>query len=237
MLLCRRIQYAVAEGDGEDRIGKSRPSHDDSARGEYSDIPRLRDDEVGLVVARETGRERMSQVIAKIDNLYTITEITPADKPAYVQHLAAKQIYDQTLNIPYPYAETDADWWINHVAEETKKQGRSVNWALRKNDGLLVGGIGFHGLELGKTHRAEIGYWLAKPFWGQGIMTKAVELVSDFAFKELGLVRITANVFLFNQGSSRVLEKAGFQLECILRKHYKKDDKIFDGKLYAKVKA
>ena len=173
----------------------------------------------------------------KIDNHYSITDIFPGDKSAYVKHLAEKQIYEQTLNIPYPYTDADADWWINHVAEETKKQGQSVNWAVRKSDGLLIGGIGFRGFEPGKSHRAEIGYWLAKPYWGQGIMANAAKLASDFAFKELGLVRITANVFLFNMGSCRVLEKAGFQLEGILRKHYKKDGNVFDGKLYAKLKA
>jgi RimJ/RimL family protein N-acetyltransferase len=50
------------------------------------------------------------------------------------------------------------------------------------------------------------------------------------------LIRITANVFAFNLGSARVLEKSGFQLEGFLRKHYKKDGKIFDGKLYAKIR-
>lgn len=172
----------------------------------------------------------------QLSNSFTITDVTPADKPAYLEHLQEKQIYDQTLNIPYPYTQADADWWINHVAEETQKQGRSVNWAIRRQDGYLMGGIGYHGLELGKSHKAEIGYWLAKPYWGQGVMTEAVKKVTDFAFSELGLIRITANVFDFNQGSARVLEKSGYQLEGHLRKHYKKAGNIFDGKLYAKVR-
>ena len=170
-----------------------------------------------------------------IDSSFYISDITESDKPAYVHHLQEKQIYDQTLNIPYPYSEKDAEWWINHIQEETSKQGRSVNWAIRSADGHLIGGIGFHDFELGKSHRAELGYWLAKPFWSQGIMTKAVEVVCGFAFKELNIVRITAHVFSFNLGSEKVLEKSGFQLEGILRKHYKKDGKIFDGKLYAKI--
>ena len=121
------------------------------------------------------------------------------------------------------------------MAETTARQGRSVNWAIRRSDGFLVGGIGFHDFELGKSHKAELGYWLAKSYWGQGIMTQAVDAVARFGFQEFGLLRITANVFHFNIGSARVLEKAGFQLEGYLRKHYKKDGKIFDGKLYAKV--
>lgn len=108
-----------------------------------------------------------------------------------------------------------------------------MNWAIRRTDGFLIGGIGYHDFELGKSHRAEIGYWLAKPYWGQGIMTEAVKKVAALAFEELGLVRITANVFHFNMGSAPVLKKAGFQLEGLLRKHYKKDGKVFDGRLYA----
>lgn len=172
----------------------------------------------------------------KLNNSFLITDITPVDKPAYLEHLKEKQIYDQTLNIPYPYTEKDADWWINHITDETQKQGRSVNWGIRRQDGYLIGGIGYHGLEVGKSHKAELGYWLAKSYWGKGLMTEAVKKVVEFGFAELGLIRITANIFDFNTGSARVLEKSGFQLEGHLRKHYMKDGKIFDGKLYAKVK-
>lgn len=168
------------------------------------------------------------------ENFY-VSDIRATDKPAYLEHLKEKQIYDQTLTIPFPYTEADAEWWVNHVDEVTQKQGRSVTWAIRRADGFLVGGIGFHDFELGKSHRAEVGYWLAKPYWGKGIMTETVKKVSDFGFQEFGLVRITANVFDFNIGSARVLEKVGFQLEGNLRKHYKKDGNIFDGKLYARI--
>jgi RimJ/RimL family protein N-acetyltransferase len=170
-----------------------------------------------------------------INEKISVSDITPKDKPAFIEHLKVKQIYDQTLAIPYPYTQSDADWWVNHVAEETQNQGRSVNWAIRRRDGYLIGGIGYHNLEVGKSHRAEIGYWLAEPYWGKGIMTEVVKKVSHFGFAELGLIRITANVFDFNAGSAKVLEKSGFRLEGILRSHYKKDAKIFDGRLYAKL--
>ena len=170
-----------------------------------------------------------------INDTFSITDICGDDKPAYLEHLADRQIYEQTLNIPHPYTEADAEWWINHVAEQTRRQGRSVNWAIRRSDGLLVGGIGYHDLELGKTHSAELGYWLARPYWGQGLMTAAVKRLSEYSFAELGLIRIAAHVFHFNVASARVLEKAGFQFEGRLRKHYKKDGKIFDGLVYARV--
>ena len=170
----------------------------------------------------------------KINDSYHISDITPADKFDFLEYFKEKQIYDQTLSIPFPYTEADADWWINHNIEAAQKQdGRSVNWAIRRSDNnSLIGGIGFLGLKIGKDHKSEIGYWLAKPYWNKGIMTEAAKKASEYAFKELGLIKITANVFHFNIGSARVLEKAGFQCEGHLRSHYKKDGKIFDGKLY-----
>ncbi len=171
-----------------------------------------------------------------MDGSFSLTDIVASDKAAYLEHLQEKEIYDRTLMIPNPYTEADADWWLNHVAEETRRQGRSVNWAIRGSDGLLVGGIGFHGLELGKTHRGELGYWLAKPYWRRGIMTEAVRRVAAFSFAEFGLIRIAADVFHFNIGSARVLEKAGFKLEGVLRKYYRKDGNVFDGMLYSKLK-
>jgi ribosomal-protein-alanine N-acetyltransferase len=166
---------------------------------------------------------------------FFVSDIEPGDKAAYLEHLQEKEIYDRTLAIPYPYTEEAADWWIQHVAEETKAQGRSVNWAIRRSDGYLIGGIGHHELVVGKTHKAEIGYWLAKPYWGRGIMTDAVRRVSDFSFRELQLIRLTAHVFAFNTASARVLEKAGYQLEGRLRLHYKKNGRLGDGLLYAKL--
>ena len=152
------------------------------------------------------------------DHFY-ISEIVSSDKPAYIELFNVKQIYDMTLAIPFPYTEADAEWWVNHVAELTQKQGHSVNWAIRRENGTLIGGIGFHDFELGKSHRAELGYWLAQPYWGHGLMTEAVKAVSDFGFNHFGLSRITAGVFIYNPGSARVLEKSGFQLEGVLRKY------------------
>ncbi len=170
----------------------------------------------------------------KINDSFYISDIIATDKPAYLEYLQEKQIYDQTLAIPFPYTEADADWWIDHNLEATRSQNnRSVNWALRRADDKLIGGVGFFGHKIGRDHKAELGYWLAKPYWGKGLMTEAVRKVAAYAFSELELMRITANVFVFNQASARVLEKAGFKLEGLLRSHYKKDGKIFDGKLYS----
>ena len=100
----------------------------------------------------------------------------------------------------------------------------------------LIGGCGLNDFEAGKSHRAEVGYWLAKPLWGRGIMTAAVQRVCQHAFEEFGLLKITAHVFIHNSASARVLEKCGFQQEGFLRKHFLKDGRFIDGWLFALLK-
>ena len=169
----------------------------------------------------------------KVNDSYYVAEISPTDKSAYLEHLSEKQIYDQTGSIPFPYTEADVLLWIQRVSEETKKQGHSVNWAIRRTDGFLIGSIGFRNFELGKSHSAEISYWLAKPYWNQGIMTEVVKKVCEFGFENFGLIRITAYIFDFNIGSARVLEKSGFQQEGCLRKYSKKDGNFLNCYLYS----
>ena len=156
-----------------------------------------------------------------------LTEIRPSDKSAFIEHLSDKGIYDNTLRIPYPYTEADADWWIEHVAKAAEREGRPIHWAIRKGPNL-IGCCALDGVELGKSYRAEIGYWLARSYWGQGIMTAVVRIACDLAFRELGLLKITATLFDFNRGSARVLEHCGFELEGRLRKHFLKDGKTID---------
>jgi [ribosomal protein S5]-alanine N-acetyltransferase len=168
-----------------------------------------------------------------VNDTIHLSEIRPSDKPALLEHLREKEIYDRTLRIPYPYTEADADDWLALVAKAIQQQGQPVQWAIRNEDGFLIGGCGFDGFQIGKSHRAEIGYWLAKPSWGKGIMTAVVRRACEFAFNEWGLVKITAHVFSFNTASARVLEKCGFEQEGYLKKHHRKDGQLIDARLYA----
>jgi RimJ/RimL family protein N-acetyltransferase len=165
-----------------------------------------------------------------------LSEFRSSDKDALIGHLNDRDIYDRTLRIPFPYTGTSADEWLALVAKITKQQGRPVQWAVRNSADALIGGSGFDGFQVGKSHRAEIGYWLAKPFWGRGIMTAVVQRVCQHAFEEFGLVKITAHVFSHNPASARVLEKCGFQQEGHLRKHFHKDGQFIDARLFALLK-
>jgi ribosomal-protein-alanine N-acetyltransferase len=175
-------------------------------------------------------------MLASLKSGFSIDTIKASDRDAYVEHLKEKEIYDFTLAIPYPYTQTHAEWYIDHIEQQTKvRNGIPVNFCIRNPQGQLIGGCGYHDLEPGKSHKAEIGYWLSKSYWGKGIMTEVVKYLVNHGFEQFDLARITATVFAHNQRSARVLEKTEFQKEGVLRKHYQKDGKVFDGILYARI--
>lgn len=165
-----------------------------------------------------------------------LSSIRETDKPALLEHLHSRDVYRTTLNIPHPYLEADADSWIHKRIEHTKRLPREVSFAIRDHETRLIGVVSADNLELGTAHKAEIGYWLAKPYWGQGIMTDAVKAYVRYAFDYLQLLRLTAHVLEMNIGSTRVLEKNGFKLEGHLRKHFCKNGELLDVRFYGLLK-
>ncbi len=103
-----------------------------------------------------------------------------------------------------------------------------MTFALRNQEGRLIGVVGADDLEVGTTHCARLGYWLAKPYWGRSLMTSAARRYVLYALDELDLTRLTAEVFCWNTASIRVLEKVGFQREGRLRKHREKEGSLVD---------
>jgi RimJ/RimL family protein N-acetyltransferase len=129
---------------------------------------------------------------------------------------------------PYPYTLRDAEAYIRRVNET---EPRTVFAIATESEA-----IGSIGLMLGvDVHRftAEMGYWLAEPFWGRGIMTNAVKSMAAYAIRELKLHRISAEPYTTNPASARVLEKAGFTREGILRSSVYKNGVVIDQILYS----
>ena len=81
-----------------------------------------------------------------------------------------------------------------------------------------------------------MGYYLAEPYWGQGIVTFAVKEACQRIFSETDILRIFAEPFAYNRASCRVLEKAGFICEGTLQSNAFRDGKVLDMKMYARVK-
>ncbi|MGH7129529.1 MAG: GNAT family N-acetyltransferase [Planctomycetaceae bacterium] len=164
-----------------------------------------------------------------------LTDFEWSDRAACVAHLnESEEFHRFTLTIPYPYTEADFEWWMGRRIEERRGQPPSVSWAIRETRGTLIGACGLKAIVPG--HQAEIGYWLARPYWGRGVTTAVVQALCGFAVRELELVRLTAHVVAENAASARVLEKNGFQCEGRLRKHVLKDGQFLDSRLFAWVR-
>lgn len=85
-------------------------------------------------------------------------------------------------------------------------------------DGEVVGGIGISVQTDIYRKNAELGYWLAEPFWGRGIISRVIPMIVKEGFNTLDITRIFAKPFHINPASHRVLVKSGFKLEAIFEK-------------------
>lgn len=143
-------------------------------------------------------------------------------------------IYRNTLLLPHPYNIKHAKDWIRINLKNYKiKQPSNYVFAI-EIDGKFSGAIGIHKIVYG--HKAELGYWLGREYWGRGIMSEAAKKVSQFAFQKFKLKRLYATAFPWNKASMRIMEKAGMKFEGILRADAKKNGKFLDHHIYAKIK-
>jgi RimJ/RimL family protein N-acetyltransferase len=139
----------------------------------------------------------------------------------------ARQLRDR---FPHPYTRANARAFL----AQATAGGAGVFLAIEA-DGEAVGGIGwFRGGDV-ERFSAEVGYWLGEAYWGRGITTAALRLVSDYAFASDGLLRLFAVPFADNLASVRVLEKAGYQREGVLRSAAVKFGRPRDQLLYSRI--
>ena len=132
---------------------------------------------------------------------------------------------------PNPYTLGDAMFWI---AANESKIPQYVFAA--EMDGELAGSCGVHLKEDVYRCSAEVGYWIAEPFWGKGIATEAVRQLLEQTTPQLPHIsRIYAEVFEHNKASMRVLEKNGFYLECIRKKAVIKNNTVMDDYVWVKL--
>ncbi len=161
-----------------------------------------------------------------------LREWRTSDAEAIVLHANNRKIWRNLRDrFPHPYELEDARQWIEIASSELPQ----VNFAITVND-EAVGGIG---LILGGDvyfRTAEIGYWLGEKHWGNGIISEAVQAISEYGFDRFKLLRIWAEVFEWNPASMRVLEKCGFVREGILHKAAVKDGVVIDAVRYALVR-
>ena len=131
---------------------------------------------------------------------------------------------------PHPYLMRDARKWVEG---SIRKKIQIDDFAIVV-EGKAVGGIGVKKLSGLHKGTMELGYWLGEGYWGRGIASQAASLVSAYAFRRHKPARLQAMVYSWNPASARVLIKAGFKREAVLRRHVSTGDQLADQWIFAK---
>ncbi len=114
---------------------------------------------------------------------------------------------------PHKIIETVREFLLLFLKKQN--EGRWFQWVITKKDNQqLLGMIGFKV----DGYKAELGYVLARTFWGRGYMTEAARVIVDWVLKQEGIYRVWAFCDVENLASARVLEKVGMQREGVLRR-------------------
>jgi len=135
---------------------------------------------------------------------------------------------NMTDAFPHPYTLEHGRNFIVHANRDLPLHIFAI-----EVEGAAAGGIGIHPQNDIQRKNAELGYWLAQPFWGNGIITSAVKEMIDYGFKNFDVARIFARPFGTNIASQRVLEKSGFILEGRYEKSFYKNGAYIDELVYA----
>lgn len=164
--------------------------------------------------------------VIKIDENITLRQFNHNDAQNYLDYMSDEDINFFIPNecIPKNLEESknDIEDYINFF-----KYKRSIYWAISTNiDDNLIGSIGFNYYNR-EQYRSEISYDLAKKFWNKKIMTKCLNAALSFGFISMNLERIEATVLASNKTSVKLLQRAKFKKEGILRKH-----KLLRGNFY-----
>jgi len=152
----------------------------------------------------------------------TLGEILATDIPNIIQYAGDEKVAATTLNMPHPYYEKDAIFWMNMAQQGFQNKSKYIFGIRLKSTQQLIGGIGLH-IEA-PFNRAEMGYWVAVPHWNKGYMTEAVAAVIAFGFDKIGLNKIYAVHVAENPASGKVLLKNGMRLEGTLKEHIRKNE-------------
>ena len=153
--------------------------------------------------------------------------------PEALQRIADSKLVARNLRdiFPHPYTLDDAVAFLDNV-----RQGKmGIVYGMFLNSGELVGVISLTPGRDVNRYSAEVGYFVGEQYWNKGYATEALMLVVNFAQYRHNFKRLFAAVFDFNLASMRVLEKAGFKKEGIMKSSAVKDDKVIDEHLYGLV--
>lgn len=158
-----------------------------------------------------------------------IRSFTYDDVDALARYADNRKIWLNLRDVfPHPYNRDDAEGFIKMALAADEQH----TFAISRN-GEYIGTIGYHPQEDVNRYSAEVGYWIGEPFWGQGITTEAVAILTRYVFEQTEMIRLFALPFATNPASCRVLEKAGYRQEALMKKAVVKDGEVLDQYIYA----
>tara|TARA_Y100000310_G_C20675373_1_gene812737 strand:+ start:526 stop:1035 length:510 start_codon:yes stop_codon:yes gene_type:complete len=136
------------------------------------------------------------------------------------------------FSFTYPYNKKKAVEDLDKLIRNNEKANFDVFFI--DINGECAGEVGI--TEIFPKSKGKIHYWLGKKYRGKGIMTRAVKLIVKYGFKKYKLRRIWGKARKHNKASQKVMEKAGFKLEGVLRKNVLKRGKYYDDFMFARVR-
>jgi [ribosomal protein S5]-alanine N-acetyltransferase len=160
---------------------------------------------------------------------FALRPFTEADVDSVAKYANNLEIAKNLTNkFPHSYSTENAKQFIAFATAN-----KPVHIMAIDINGEAIGGIGIHPKDDIECKNAEMGYWLGEPFWGNGIITKAVLQMIDYGFANFEIDRIFARPFGTNIASQKVLEKTGFTLEAKFEKTLFKFGEYQDELIYA----
>ncbi|MCX4550740.1 GNAT family N-acetyltransferase [Streptomyces sp. NBC_01500] len=140
---------------------------------------------------------------------------TPTDAESVFRSCQDRNIQRWTI-VPSPYARKDAESFVGTIVPTGWESGTNLAFAVQPREGgPLIGAISV--FQRGPSHTWEIGFWTAKEHRGQGYTAEAVSVLAHHTLSALGVERLEWRAEVGNVGSRAVAEKAGFQVEGVLR--------------------
>jgi RimJ/RimL family protein N-acetyltransferase len=137
-----------------------------------------------------------------------------------VQQLCGDYAVAATTLLPHPYPDGLAEAWITSLCEGIERGDAAAFAVTLAGEGTLIGGVR---LRIDPDHaRGELGFWVAKHYWGRGYATEAVRAAIEYGLSVLGLHRVHAMHFSRNPASGRVMGKCGMVHEGRFRGHIRK---------------
>mgnify|MGYP000856639104 FL=1 len=172
-----------------------------------------------------------SKLLRYTDGIVTIRRFKRSDKVRMAEIANNEKVAANLRDaFPSPYTLEDAQKFISMCLRQEPYEVFAIEF-----EGEYVGNIGLHRQSDVYRKTAELGYFIGEPYWHRGITPRAVNLICEYGFRELDIIKIFSGVFSFNTPSQRVLEKCGFKLEAVLRAAVIKNGKICDEYRYAKI--